>query len=88
MGYQMEYDLNRIVYTTKKPEKKIYVFLSMTALLILLAVAAHFGSTVLEVIIKGQGGAVIAAADQMVANIQEGDPLKEAVQTFCLELIQ
>jgi len=89
MGYALQYDLQLIKVKKKHNERSTkFQYAAVTVGLILCVIALHFGGTVFQTVILGEGDATKAAAERMVSDIKEGASLNEAIQTFCAELAQ
>lgn len=91
MGYKIEYDRQNIIRMNveprKKPSKKrMKAILIGTIVAVSLTVLQANGG-ILELLFPGEGIRARQAMEQMVEDIREGESLKDAFATFCIEII-
>lgn len=86
MGYQMEYDFQKKVL--KKPVRKVNSAFIVAVIMILLLFAVNVSGAGVQMLLFGQTQTAKIAAEAMVDSILQGEPLENAVEAFCLELIQ
>ena len=89
MGYRIEYDSGVVKMKTnksKKPKKK--VFLGVAALLTAVLLFWPAGRYWLrDLLLPGDAEITSVALDGLVDDLSAGEPVKEALQAFCQEII-
>lgn len=87
MAYQIEYDMKTVKIIKKNTKKEVLSGLVLVLTLVLGSIGAHFGGTLLQTLFLGETETA-QAAEQLIDDIRSGVEVRDAVQTFCAELIR
>lgn len=91
MGYSIHYDTCGVVKVTAKKEGKCKKrLLPLLLAVCILALTAFSGvrHLIWDMFFPGAGESTQAAFSQMVADLREGDSVKEAFSAFCGEILE
>ena len=85
MAYQISYDYKEIkIDKFSKMSAMGYLFAVLGVVILLLC--AHFGGSMLDIMLMKDRGNVQEAAGELVENIRNGEKIEYAVNAFCEEL--
>lgn len=88
MAYQMEYAMHRIEKKRVVKEHKLSRAILSVALLVAALIGAHFAGSVFQTLLLGENELAKVAAEELVSQLRDGVSFREAVQAFCMEIVQ
>lgn len=88
MGYRVSYDEGQATKVALRSRKKNVWIFAIAVLLLLAMIAFPGGRLVLrDILLPGNEEVTAEALEGLAAELKAGEPLGEAVEAFCLEII-
>lgn len=91
MGYSIQYDTGGVVKVQKRKERKrrkwmlpVLVAMGITALTLF----TNFRQLLWDMFLPGATESTELAFSQMITDLRSGDSIREAVSTFCMEILE
>ena len=91
MGYRVEYDISgKRVFVNTDKEKRRKRLRQILCVLSVMVVLVHgiVDRWIWDFLFPGYNESTKVAAENMIAQIREGEPVGDAVTTFCKEIIR
>lgn len=88
MGYRIEYSGSQVQKIIINRKKEFFNIFGSAILLAFLTLFACGLGIWLQAELFADHNSIAAAADQMIRDIRNGDPLQDTVEAFCQELIR